>query len=227
VRDTVEFQLEPAPRLISNGVLLKLWDDFADAMNYGSFPFFVADLADKEATATAIRWYAPLMMPGLVQTADYARAILASTFGITPDEVERQVAERLQRQEILARDKPPELRVILDASVLDRLIGGRHVMAEQLRRLIEAAEQPSTTILVIPAGSGAHEGLSGEFQVLDSDGQPDFAFLETAIGGQPIPEADGVAMLNRRWVTLSGEATSWRASKALLEESYKRWTRPT
>jgi transcriptional regulator with XRE-family HTH domain len=226
VRDTVEFQLEPVPRLLSNGVLLKLWDDFADAMNYGSFPFFVADLAEKERAATAIRWYAPLIVPGLLQTADYARAILSATFGITPEEVDRQVAERLQQQEILAREKPPALRVIIDELVLHRLIGGHQVMAEQVRHLMEAADQPSTTILVIPAGTGAHEGLSGEFEIMGTEDQPDFGFVETAIGGQSLSAGDNVAVLNRRWATLSGEATSWRASKALLEEAYKRWTRP-
>ncbi|HEX4061681.1 MAG TPA: helix-turn-helix transcriptional regulator [Streptosporangiaceae bacterium] len=227
VRDTVEQQIEPAPGLRSHGVLLKLWDEFEEAMNYGSFPAFVADLADKEAAATAIRWYAPMVVPGLLQTGDYARAIQAATFGITAEEVEQQVAERLQRQEILARDKPPELRTILDESVLHRLIAARHVMAEQTRRLIEAADAPSTTILVIPADTGAHEGLSGEFQIMDSEDKPGFGFLETALGGQSVPEADGVAVLNRRWATLAGEATSRKSSKALLEEAYKRWTRPT
>jgi len=227
VRETVERQIDPAPGLRSHGVLLKLWDEFEEAMNYGSFPAFIADLADKEREATAIRWYAPLMVPGIVQTADYARAILSATFGITAEEVEQQVTERLQRQDILTRDKPPELRMILDEPVLHKLIGSREVMAEQVRRLIEAAESPTTTILVIPSGTGAHEGLSGEFQVMETDGQPGFAFLETAIGGQPLPEADNVALLNRKWATLSGEATSWRASKALLEEAYNRWTRAT
>jgi hypothetical protein len=227
VRVTVEKQIEPAPGLHSHGVLLKLWDQFAEAMNYGSFPVFIADLADKEAAATAIRWYGPMVIPGLLQTAEYARAILAATFGITAEEVEQQVAERLQRQEILTRDKPPELRVILDEPVLHKLIGSREVMAEQVRRLIEEADRPSTTILVIPSGSGAHEGLSGEFGVVDDDGQPGFGFVDTAIGGQPLPEADNVALLNRKWATLSGEATSWRASRALLEEAYKRWTRAT
>jgi transcriptional regulator with XRE-family HTH domain len=226
VRETVETQIEPAPGLRSHGILLKLWDQFEEAMNYGSFPAFVADLADKEREATAIRWYAPLIVPGLLQTADYARAILAATFGITADEVDQQVAERMQRQEILTRDRPPDLLVILDEFVLHRLIGSRLVMVEQVRRLIEAADQPSTTILVIPAGSGAHEGLSGEFQNVDTEGKHGFSVVETALGGQPVlaGEEESLVLLNRKWATLSGEATSWRASKGLLEEAYKRWT---
>lgn len=227
VRETVERQIEPVPGLRSHGLLLKLWDEFEDAMNYGSFPAFVADLAEKERTATAIRWHAPLVVPGLLQTEDYARAILAATFGITQQEVEQQVTERLQRQEILARDRPPELRAILDESVLHRLIGGRHVMAEQVRHLIEAADEPCTTILVIPADTGAHEGLSGEFQIVETEGKLGFGFVDTALGGQPAPEPDNLAILNRKWATLIGEATSRKASKTLLEEAYKRWTRAT
>jgi transcriptional regulator with XRE-family HTH domain len=225
VRETVEKQIERASGLRSNGVLLKLWDEFEEAMNYGSFPAFVADLADKEAAATAIRCYAALLVPGLLQTRDYAHAILSVTFGITAEEVDQQVAERLQRQEILARDNPPELRVILDELVLHRPIGGHQIMAEQVRRLIEAANEPSTTVIVIPSDTGAHEGLSGDFKIVDTEGQPGFCFLETARGGQPVPEADGVADLIRKWATLSGEATSRKASRVLLEEAYKRWTR--
>jgi transcriptional regulator with XRE-family HTH domain len=225
VRETVEKQIESVPGLRSHGLLLKLWDEFEEAMNYGSFPAFVADLADKERTATAIRWYAPLLVPGLLQTEDYARAILSATFGITADEVDQQVAERLQRQGILARDRPPELRAILDESVLHRLIGGRHIMAEQVRRLIEAADETRTTILVIPADTGAHEGLSGEFGIVETGGQPGFGFVETALGGQSVPEPNNLALLNRTWATLNGEATSWRASRGLMEEAYKRWTR--
>ncbi|HEY3957230.1 MAG TPA: helix-turn-helix transcriptional regulator [Streptosporangiaceae bacterium] len=227
VRETVERQIEPVPGLRSHGLLLKLWDEFEDAMNYGSFPPFVADLAEKERTATAIRCYTLTAVPGLLQTSDYARAILSATFGITAEEVEQQITERLQRQEIFARDKPPELRAILDESVLTRPIGGRHVMAEQVRCLIEAADEPTTTILVIPVDTGAHEGLAGEFQVVDGDGGPDFGFVETALGGQPVLEADSLALLNRKWATLNSEATSWRASKGLMEEAYKRWTRAT
>jgi Domain of unknown function (DUF5753) len=77
-------------------------------------------------------------VPGLLQTGDYARAIFRTRFRITAGQIDEQVAARLKRQEILAREDPPALWVILDEWVLRRPVGGRHVMQEQVSRLIAA-----------------------------------------------------------------------------------------
>lgn len=227
VRRTVEEQIEPAPGLHSNGVLLKLWEEFEEAMNYTVFPMWVADLIDKEREADAIRWFSLALVPGLLQTEDYARALMATRLRTTADEIEQRIAERMKRQEILDRENPPLVLAVIDEAALHRPVGGRHVMAEQVRRLIDVADGPNVKIKVIPASTGAHEGLSGSFGILDFKDKAGFGFAETALDGQALTEPDDVEGLRIKWDSLNGEGASWSASKALMEEAYKRWTRVT
>jgi hypothetical protein len=92
---------------------------------------------------------------------DYARAIFRTWFKITADEIEERVAARLRRQLALTRDDPAALWVILDEWVLRRPVGGRHVMQEQVGRLIDAARQPHIAIGILPAATGAHDPATG------------------------------------------------------------------
>ena len=116
--------------------------------------------ADIEAEATVLRWYEPLVVPGLLQTEDYARAILSARPDGNLDDLDEQVAARLARQAVLDRPDAPQLWCVLDEGVLHRAIGGSKVMRSQLYRLAEVAEHPKTTIQVIRA-AGAHAGLLG------------------------------------------------------------------
>ena len=100
-------------------------------------------------------------MPGLLQTEDYARAVFRTRFGVTDEEIDEQVAARLKRQEILARDEPPALWVIVDESVLRRPVGGRYVMREQIGHLIEAARRPHVSVQVISSSGGCPPWLVG------------------------------------------------------------------
>jgi transcriptional regulator with XRE-family HTH domain len=227
VRQTVEEQIEPVPGLLSNGVLLKLWDEFEEAMNYSVFPVWVAELADKEREADAIRWFSLDLVPGLMQTEDYARALMAARLRITPEEIEQRVAERMKRQEILTTEPPPLLLLIIDEAALHRPVGGKHVMAEQVRRLMEAGGEPNIKIKILPLATGAHEGLSGEFGLLDFKDKPGFGYQVGAVRGMSLPDVGDVEALRITWDSLNGEAASWSASKALMEEAYKRWTSVT
>jgi Domain of unknown function (DUF5753) len=89
------------------------------------------------------------------------------------------------------------------------------------------ADGPNVKIKVIPADTGAHEGLSGEFEILDFKGKPGFGYLENALDGQALTEPEDLDVLRITWDSLNGEAASWSASKALMEEAYKRWTSVT
>ena len=114
-----------------------------------------------------------MLVPGLLQTSDYARAVFNARFGITDEEIGEQVAARLKRQEILARDEPPALWVILDESVLRRPVGGRYVMREQVGRLIEASRRPHVSVQVISSSVGAHRGLwAGAFIIANFEDAP-------------------------------------------------------
>jgi transcriptional regulator with XRE-family HTH domain len=217
----VTVDLEAA--LSTDGVLPRLRDEIGNGLSYQTFPAWFADWPGIEISATRLRWFEPLVIPGLLQTEEYMRSIFRTRFGATDDEIDEQVAARLKRQEILERDQPPLLWVILDEAVLHRQVGGRHVMAEQVDRLIEAAQRPYTMIQVIPASVGAHEGLQCHFVIADFHDAPSVAYQDTALRGQVIEDSADVASLAMLWDTLSGDTLSRAASLALLEEVKKSW----
>ena len=106
-------------------------------------------------------------------------------------------------------------------------VGGRHVMLEQVSRLIDAARQPHVVIEIIPASVGAHEGVTGAFAIADFDDAPSVGYQEGAVRGQPVEEHKDVASLDLTWDILRGEALPRAASLALLEEAAKSWTSAT
>ena len=212
--------------LSTDGALPRLRDEMGKGLGYQAFPVWFADWAGLEATATRLRFYGLAVVPGLLQTADYARAVFRTRFGTTDDKIDEQVAARLKRQEILDRDQPPLLWVILDEAVLHRPVGGRHVMCEQVNRLVEAARHPNIRIEIIPASVGAHEGVyAGGFAIADFDDAPSVGYQEAAGGGQTAEDTARLALLGAIWDSLTGEALPRAASLALLEEVAKKWAR--
>jgi transcriptional regulator with XRE-family HTH domain len=213
--------------LPAGGALARLRDEIGEGLGYQAYPSWFQEWALNEAQATTLRSFEPLVVPGLLQTGDYARAIFRTRFRITSDEIEERVAARLKRQEVLTRDDPAALWVILDEWVLRRPVGGAHVMLEQVNRLLESAGQPHIVIEVIPASTGAHEGMAGAFMIADFDGAPSAGYQEGAVRGQPVDEPKDVASLDLTWDTLRGEALPRAASLVVLEEAAKSWTSAT
>lgn len=119
-----------------------------------------------ETDATAIFNFEPLLVPGLLQTPDYARAVMKAC-GVPDADAQLRVAARLGRQAILTRDEPPALHVIVDEGALRRVLGSPWVMASQVRHLIEAASRPNVAIQVVPLDVGGYTGLDGPFMILD------------------------------------------------------------
>jgi transcriptional regulator with XRE-family HTH domain len=157
-----------------------------------------------EESASLIRAYEPQVVPGLLQTPDYARAIATASFpGAVAEETERRVALRLARQELLRRPAPPEFWVVLDETVLRRPVGGADVMRGQLASLIEAAEAPNVTIQVIPFAAGWHPALHGMFWVFRFPDQemPDIVYTESLTGAyylnKPAETATYIEALDR------------------------------
>jgi transcriptional regulator with XRE-family HTH domain len=221
---TAEVTSDLEAALEARGALAQLRDEIGDGLGYQAYPSWFQEWALKEAEASALRWFEPLVVPGLLQTEDYARAIIQTRFGITGEEIDEQVAARLKRQEILTRDEPPALWVVLDEWVLRRPVGGRHVMLEQVNRLAEAARQRHIAIEAIPASVGAHDGTTGAFTIADFEDEPSVGYQEGAAGGQLVEERKDVALLDLIWDTLRGEALPRVASLELLEEAAKSWT---
>jgi transcriptional regulator with XRE-family HTH domain len=139
-----------------------------------TYPNWFRGVSVEEGRATQIRIYQPCVLPGLFQTEEYTRARLRwARPGITRQELDAAVAARAARQEVLTRADPPYIWLILDEAVLHRPIGGPAVMARQLRRLTEAAEQPGVTLQVVPLSAPDHPGLDGPFTVWSYADHPD------------------------------------------------------
>jgi transcriptional regulator with XRE-family HTH domain len=211
--------------LAADGALTRLREEIGDGLGYQPYPSWFQDWVASEREAKRLRSFEPSLVPGLLQTEEYARAVFSARFGATDQEIEEQVAARLKRQEILARQDPPALWVILDEAVLRRPVGGRNVMREQLTHLVVASRRPATSVQVIPSEVGVHRGLwAGAFIIADFDNGSPVGYQETASQGQFVDRAEDVGVLVDCWDTLVREALPWAASQALLEEVAKSWT---
>lgn len=216
--------LDAVPELDTRSALTRLWGQLRKSLKYRAYPGWF-DWPDKEATARTLRSYELATVPGLLQTEDYARAMLADRIGSSNGDADEIVAARLERQTILDRDTPPELWVVIDEAVLHRPVGGRPVMREQVNHLIAMARRPNIVIQVIPADVGVHEGLRGAgFIIADFDNAPSAAYQDAALRGQTIEAADDVAALMAIWDRLRAEALPRSASLKLIEEVAKTWT---
>lgn len=187
------------------------------------FPAWFRDWLEAEREATALRWWEPMLIPGLLQTADYARAILTAGPEAVGDEVEQMVSGRMDRQSILDRAAPPLLWVVLDEAVLHRCVGSPTIMQEQVLHLAGMAARPRVTVQVVPARTGSHAGLLGAFIVASSDGASDIVYLETSADGQVSDLPGLVAQVTLRFDMLRAAALPQDDSRDLLVKVADRW----
>jgi len=120
-----------------------------------------------EASASVIRQYDPVLIPGLLQTEEYGRALFEDMGRLDPEEVDKAWAVRQHRQEVFERESPPEMLCVLDEAVLRRHVGRGHVMRHQLERLKESAAEPHLSLQLLPFTRGAHPGMAGNFILLE------------------------------------------------------------
>lgn len=137
------------------------WQGYADILPHWVEPYF-----GLEAAASFIREYELQMVPGLLQTEDYARAVIRLGNLLSDEEVNRRTQARISRQHIMHRENPPRVWAVLDEGALSRIIGGRDVMRSQLRHLIGMCEHPAVTLQILPFSAGAHRAMGGPFTIL-------------------------------------------------------------
>jgi hypothetical protein len=197
--------------------LARRWD--------GPYPQWFRDWVQAEREAASLRTWQPLLIPGLLQTADYARGILAAGPDPDADLVEQMVAARIERQAILDRPRPPVLWVVLDETVLHRCIGAPDIMRRQLLRLADLAGRPRITIQVVPATAGAHAGLLGGLIIAGFSGAPDIVYMETSADGQVVDKPSVVAQVTLRFDTVRAVALPRDDSADLIVKvAEERWT---
>ena len=155
------------------------WHSYGD-----SIPAWFELYVSLEETASRMRQYSAELIPGLLQTEAYTREIVTAGGGDT--DVDRLVTVRMERQSLLTRETPPppQLEVVLNESVIRRIVGSRNLMAGQMQRLLDAIEGMPVTVRILPFHAGAHAGMMGSYLILSSsdEHQPDVVYVETQTG---------------------------------------------
>ncbi|MFD9944133.1 helix-turn-helix domain-containing protein [Nonomuraea sp. NPDC059023] len=205
----------------AGGGLLTRWRETVGQA--GRFSIWLAQLVEIEQRADMLRAWEPLIVPGMLQTEQYARAIFRGRPEITPDVVEQSVAARLDRQRILEREKGPKLWVVLDEGVLTRPIGSEEIMAEQLAHLAGMDDHPRVHLRILPHNAWLTTGLQGAFMLAGGPAMPDTAYLESITLSQITADPSRVLDIKSRYEMLHGEALPRRASLQLIEEKAQRW----
>jgi len=178
----------------------------------------LSQLLGYEGSASSVRTFHPMLIPGVLHTAEYAAALLRTT---QTEEVARALVElRMTRQErLLNRDNPPRMGFVFGEEALNRLIGGPGVMRGQLVHLLKLADHPAITLQVIPLSAGAHAGLTGPFNLLDLETGEVLLFLESA--GEDFASRDDQEMIDRfidNFEKLRESALSAAESRQLISD---------
>jgi hypothetical protein len=191
--------------------------------NPGVLPKSFRPLMALEESAVRHRDWECQHVPGLLQTEDYARAILETNTDASPDEVEHRLHHRMNRQAVLTHDDPIRLWAIIDEDVLHRPVGGTDMMRTQLVRLAAATKRRNVTIQVVPRSVGAHGGMCAGFMVLDfaDGGGAPAVYLETITGGLRTAQSAEVARFDRLWEQLRTLALNPTKSVGLINEAAK------
>lgn len=205
----------------AEGALVRLWP----MVSHTAAPMWFRPWLDVEATAESLRTWQPLVVPGLLQTEDYARAILGGEIGVTPEQIEDQVTARMERQAILKRAVPPLFWAVIDEAVLHRPIGSPAVMAAQVTHLFEVAQTSRIAIQVLPLSACSTTGLGGGFAIAQTQGVFDTAYVESAgVMSRVTERPEDVSVLTYRYEGIRSEALSKRESLELIKETLQRWT---
>jgi transcriptional regulator with XRE-family HTH domain len=192
------------------------WRKYSDIL-----PDWFETYVGLEAAAATIRSFEVQFVHGLFQTEDYARALTRLRRKTAPDaEIERRVALRLKRQDLLSRPDPPKIWSVMDEAVLRRPVGGPAVMHAQFRHLIEVAELPHVTLQIVPFSSGAHAGESGSFTVLRFEERdlPDVVYLEQLTGATYLDQRADVEHYLQVVDELSSEALTPAWTTRFIEQ---------
>ncbi|RCW43306.1 helix-turn-helix protein [Halopolyspora algeriensis] len=196
------------------------WNSYADLL-----PEWFHGYVGLEADAAEVSNFEPQLVPGLLQTEAYARAVIRTSPGMTDDEVERKVTVRTNRQELLHREQPPKVWAIVDEAALRRPFGGNGVMRLQLDHLADVASEPNVVIQVLPFDAGAHPAVTGGFIVLGFPGTEniDVAYLD-AHGGLFLDEPPDVAWYRELFDHLRARAADPDRTRELIGKVAKELT---
>ncbi|MBB4931601.1 transcriptional regulator with XRE-family HTH domain [Lipingzhangella halophila] len=210
---------EQIPRLDSvlnaGGLLAKRWQDLHREDGYAEW---FRDVVTLEQEATEIRLYQSSVVPGLFQTAAYARELIQlGNPGATSVAVTEQVEARIRRQEILEAEQGAVVMAVIEEHVLRRPVGGVETMAAQLDKLLEVAIPPRVTVQVIPLDTPEHYGMDGSFALFVVPEKGHLAYTETHVSSDPRDDKAAIDGYMTIFGNLRGVALAPSASRSLIE----------
>jgi transcriptional regulator with XRE-family HTH domain len=207
------------------GIFRKMWEEIRRVGRRKAVPAWFEKWLEAEQQAHTLRHWQPLVLPGLLQTPEYAREIIGRQPGITTEQIEEQLTQRLERQSMLTGDDPVMLFVILDEGVLHRPIGDAATMRGQLAHLLEMAARSNMTVQVLPEEAGASCGLSGAFEIASLRDGSDAVYLESFCEGRVTTHQTDIITMSNRYAKISADALPERASLELMAKVMKeRWS---
>lgn len=166
----------------------------------------------------------PMLVPGPLQTGEYARAVISRVVSVPPDEVDDRVAARLARQNLFSRDRPARFTFYLHESVLRTPVGGRAVMRDQLHHLLRMSTRPYLAIRVVPLSLGAHAATAGAFTLMEFTQFKPVVYLESETSCLFLEKPEEIAayrnILEALAQTALGEGQSRELLAALAHKFY-------
>lgn len=202
------------------------WHAYGDVIPEG-FDLYIG----LEEAAERLSWYSSELVPGLIQTPDYARVLIREDNpGVSEDEIERRVHVRMGRQVLLTRATArPTVQVALNEAVLRRPVGGKKVMADQLERLAELSELDNVSVRVVPFSAGLHHGLmSGPFVMMhfptNGDGrytEPPTVYVEGFTGALYLDKENEIERYDGAFQSIWGSALDRAGSTTMLQQAVK------
>jgi hypothetical protein len=195
------------------------WDDFTSTVGRQ-----YVDFVWLQSRAERLRTYSAMLVPGLLQTREYAETLIRNgATADTPEEtIEKGIELRMTRQQILRGDEPVSFGAVVDESALYRVIGGPKVMHDQLVRLLEVTERPNVEVRVLPLRRGQHAGLEGSFWLCEMpDPYPDVAYVDYLTGALYVEDDAAVDRFRQAYAQLSAMALNGKESAALIAAAAK------
>ena len=222
---TDEDRREWLMRLVHDGQRQGWWSDYSDVLGQAPAAPLLSDNFDRyvalEQDAAEVRSFEMSVVPGLLQTEEYARAVLSALSAADDEVTDRLVEVRIKRQRRLYSDEDPlTVHMVLDEAVLRRPVGGDQVMRRQLRRLLSDARRPNVTFQVLPFSVGAHGSMAGSFVVLafpDSQDH-DLVYVESHLGDLYLEKEQDVAVYTQVFERLAERSLSPEQSARLVGE---------
>jgi transcriptional regulator with XRE-family HTH domain len=197
------------------GVLARAREDMARVK--------VAPWFETEAEAHTLRYWAPVIVPGLVQTEAYARELFTA-MSLDDAKVSEFLEVRLGRQAIIDRPDPPDITIVLWEPVLHHQIGSSAVMRDQLARLIAMSHRPSVTIHILPSSLGANPGLGGAINLAATDDAPELLLSDGLVEDQLSQDPAVVRKARATFTSVRADALNRPDSRNTLTEAMERWS---